>query len=403
MTGSNQSNTKMRILFTQNRFHSNQHPIIKGLIQRGHKVEYITRIKRPSAENYNFFEPTALGYSSISEYLLKILNKFENDKKRYAWPPIRRFFNKVVEFNPDVIIGRGYTIYTMLFFTLSKIIGADYIVYHQGSKYKNDFGNIVPKLDRLHRILWNEPLIEITPCKGDEIANSTRSNIYYLPFVVDPEAMYDMSNKDYFRHGKINIISVGQYHLKRKNHLLLLKCINNLRQNYDIHLTIIGRLIEETPENYKRIKKYIRENNLSEIVTLKSNLDYDEVQSEYFKNDLYVLPSRNEPAAVSHLEAMSQGLPVICSDENGTRNYIKRGKNGYIFESDNLEDLQRCIEAIISDREKVREMGEKSRRLVESKHLPRHYCERLEEIIQCNFNSEAPCDLPEYDEVYTCN
>ena len=53
------------------------------------------------------------------------------------------------------------------------------------------------------------------------------------------------------------------------------------------------------------------------------------------------LPSSDEPAAVSHLEAMSHSLPVICSDSNGTRCYIRQGENGYVFRTgDALESAR---------------------------------------------------------------
>ena len=39
------------------------------------------------------------------------------------------------------------------------------------------------------------------------------------------------------------------------------------------------------------------------------------VQEIYKKHDLFVLPSVNEPASVSNLEAMSHGLAVITTDQ----------------------------------------------------------------------------------------
>ena len=68
-------------------------------------------------------------------------------------------------------------------------------------------------------------------------------------------------------------------------------------------------------------------------------------------------PAENEPAAVSHLEAMSHSLPAICSDSNGTQCYIRPGENGYIFKTDDLEDLVECMERIISDREQPKADG----------------------------------------------
>ena len=59
---------------------------------------------------------------------------------------------------------------------------------------------------------------------------------------------------------------------------------------------------------------------------------------------LFVLASRDEPAAVSPLEAMAHSLPVVCSDSNGTRGYIRHGVNGFVFATDDHDDLVACLD-----------------------------------------------------------
>ena len=57
----------------------------------------------------------------------------------------------------------------------------------------------------------------------------------------------------------------------------------------------------------------------------------------------FFLPSYNEPASISILEAMSYGLPAICHSSCGTKTYIEDGYNGFILE----EISQSSLEAII--------------------------------------------------------
>ncbi|MCC8146263.1 MAG: hypothetical protein LIO93_07465 [Bacteroidales bacterium] len=49
----------MRILFTAPRYHTNQVPIVKGLLGKGHEVRYFVVFKGAS-EEYTFCEPTVL-------------------------------------------------------------------------------------------------------------------------------------------------------------------------------------------------------------------------------------------------------------------------------------------------------------------------------------------------------
>lgn len=379
--GSDSSNICMNILFVQSRYHSNQHPIVKELVERGRNVKYLTRHNEMSeTENYQVLEPEVLGYSSISVTLTNLFRTPHFLTKSVRWPPIYNLYREFDSFQPDIVISRDYSVYSLLVLLMAKLFNCEFVLYTQIPKYKTDNGKIIPKLNWLYQVIFREPLVRFTPVKGNKGTGTTSENIYYIPFVVDPEYIHDSEKKTYFQGNKINIISVGQYSLKRKKHILLLHCINELRDDFDISLTIVGHLEDETDKNYQSILNYIEEKNLESITTLEKNMEYEDLQEEYFNHDLYVLPSEYEPAAVSHLEAMAQGIPVICSDTNGTRWYINEGKNGYIFKTNNKKSLKYNIEKIISDKNKLIEMGAESRRIIKRKHLPKHFCDKFEDI-----------------------
>jgi glycosyltransferase involved in cell wall biosynthesis len=94
------------------------------------------------------------------------------------------------------------------------------------------------------------------------------------------------------------------------------------------------------------------------------------MKEQYHWADLYVLPSANEPAAVSILEAMSFGLPVICSDQNGTKCYVVEGGNGFVFRSGDVQSLSSILETLLSDRRRLLKMGKRSTELVKERHAP---------------------------------
>ena len=92
---------------------------------------------------------------------------------------------------------------------------------------------------------------------------------------------------------------------------------------------------------------------------------------------MFVLASRDEPAAVSPLEAMAHSLPVVCSDTNGTSCYIRPGENGYVFRTDDLDDLVDGLQRMLASREGLVDMGRRSYELVETEHAPSRYVESL--------------------------
>jgi glycosyltransferase involved in cell wall biosynthesis len=183
----------------------------------------------------------------------------------------------------------------------------------------------------------------------------------YLPFVIDVK---DFS-KEYFKNDRVNILEVGKF-VERKGHLDILMAINSLKVEYNLKLTIVGERVDEQVKN--NILEYIQKNSLEEIVEIKENLSHQEVLSLYREQDLFVLPSYDEPAAYSLVEAMAAKLPVIASDTCGTSCYIEQSKNGYIFKSRDSQNLAEKIELIIKNRDNLVKMGGKSFDLAKTNH-----------------------------------
>lgn len=87
----------------------------------------------------------------------------------------------------------------------------------------------------------------------------------------------------------------------------------------------------------------------------------------YQSSDLFVLPSLGECFGIATVEAMGAGLPVIASDVGGTADIIEPERNGFIVRSNDVGDLSRAIDAILSDSERRRTMGEQSRSMAEER------------------------------------
>ena len=98
------------------------------------------------------------------------------------------------------------------------------------------------------------------------------------------------------------------------------------------------------------------------------------MEEEYLRADLFVIPSTREMASISQIEAMSYSLPVICSDSNGSACYVEHGVTGYLFRDCDKEDLQRQLEAMLCDRDKMKAMGAAGyRALLEKYNFDKYY------------------------------
>ena len=68
------------------------------------------------------------------------------------------------------------------------------------------------------------------------------------------------------------------------------------------------------------------------------------------KIDFYINLSKSEGMSFAVMEAMSLGIPVICSDIPGNTEIINN-KNGYVLKSSNDLEMKKIIEEIKNDLE----------------------------------------------------
>ena len=355
----------MHFLFTAPVYHTNQHYAVKALLNAGHEVSFLALCREPSAV-YDALQPIVLGESAT----LRAIGM--------RAPKLSRFWRLMRRLAPDAVIVRNpNTAYGFLSVIVARLMGRTVIFYTQTPMHR--------QLGLHKRMLrsfpaWVARAKWITPVLGSpERCPPAFGALRYVPFVMEPQT--PVRQKRWFRDGSINVLSVGKFEV-RKNHSLFLRAIADLSERFPIRATVIGEAA--TPERqheFAEIEKLCKSLGLEDRVCLKMNVPYWDVQREYPGHDLFVLPSRDEPAAVSPLEAMSHSLPVICSDSNGTQCYIRPGVNGYVFRTDDLDDLKEYMERIMSDCRKLMEMGERSNHLVVSEHSPGRYVESLVSLV----------------------
>ena len=130
----------------------------------------------------------------------------------------------------------------------------------------------------------------------------------------------------------ILILSVGELN-KNKNHQIVIRALEELNDK-NVHYMIAGE---------GALSDYLK--NLSYELGVESQvhiLGYREDTEQLYKiADINAFPSIREGLGLAAIEGMAAGLPLICLDNRGTRNYAENNVNAFI-----ITNLYDCADAI---------------------------------------------------------
>lgn len=173
----------------------------------------------------------------------------------------------------------------------------------------------------------------------------------YIPHSLDymPDKVSSLENK--------NIISIGRLS-PEKGFLDLLDVFSLVSKNRkDWKLNIIGDGIERD-----LIKEKIEILGLEDNVILHGYKDKEYIKDIFMKSSIYAMGSHEESFGLVLIESQSFGVPCIAfSSATGACEIIENGKNGYLIDNRDKEEMAQKIISLIDDINLRKEMGYKSR------------------------------------------
>ncbi|WP_285060292.1 glycosyltransferase family 4 protein [Pedobacter ginsengisoli] len=336
----------MKILFVVPRYHTNMVGWIQALRDNGSQVN-VHAIIQGSTENHKELIPQIFPLSKLSEFIIDLLGEGGVNKFR-GFPNPVKYYRELKRLKPDILIVRDIKRWFSLVAAIcARLLGIKIVIYSQitlNSHYS------VKRRFMFNFILSIFDAIWITPILGDKNRKvNLPQRLFYIPFAINTNKP---CNKEISR--PIKIMTIGKF-VKRKRHLLLLQALSELREEgYDFELIIVGE--NSTPihtEQLFKIEEYLLVSNISKQVTINTNIPHEEIGNFYEGTDIFVLPASNEPAGIVVLEAISYGLPVICSDTCGTRWYLDHLENAYIFRDNQLSDLKEGLRWYFNVKDKL--------------------------------------------------
>ncbi|MEA2097796.1 MAG: glycosyltransferase family 1 protein [Patescibacteria group bacterium] len=153
-----------------------------------------------------------------------------------------------------------------------------------------------------------------------------------------------------------NILFIGRLE-KRKNLVNLVKAFEIFKKRYKIQDTRYKLiLVGKEGFGFNEIKKAIQRSSYKNNIVLKSYISEKEKNKLYQNADVFVLPSFYEGFGLPVLEAMSHGIPVICSKTSSLSEIAENA--ALLVDPNNPKKIAEAINKIFSDNDLRKKMIE---------------------------------------------
>lgn len=189
-----------------------------------------------------------------------------------------------------------------------------------------------------------------------------------LPNGVDKYWLNLSQNNKLLEKDKVRLIFIGRIDTN-KNLKTVIQTVNLANiNNIDCTLDIVG----EGP-----LKSLFEEENFSNSKVIFHGLIREKSKiNDLLENcDILVVPSFNETFGLVYVEAMSRGVPVIYSKNQGFDGFFENGRVGYAVDPSNAKEILHSIELIMGEYRKISEECFLAARLFSWDRIVKEYIE----------------------------
>lgn len=169
-----------------------------------------------------------------------------------------------------------------------------------------------------------------------------KRKIHAIPNFVDVEYFHPNSNQP--NNEVPTFLCVGRL-IPSKNVLCLIDAVKLLvDKNIKLKFYWVGKQYDK--KYLLEVQNKIEQYNLDNIFYLKDQTE--NILEEYQQADYFCLPTLYEGYPNVICEAMSCGLPIVCSNVYEISKIVIEGENGYLFNPNSVEEIKDSIIKILS-------------------------------------------------------
>lgn len=265
------------------------------------------------------------------------------------------------------------------------------IIHLHGGGFRNildnEFGNFQKKLN--YKVLSK---VDAAIVLGDSLRYIfegiiPEDKIYVVKNCVDNEFLIDSdefeSKIDLLKNKKeLQILYLSNF-IKEKGYLEVLNIARAFKENNETKFKFVfaGKFFDKNDE--KDFFDFIKFNNLNQIVEYKGIVTGKVKRKLLKESDIFILLTKykNEGQPISILEAMGNGMLVICTEHAGIPDIVKSDVNGIVIKTEELNVENILKKMILIDNEYIQMVAKNNRIDILDNYTEDNYLKELYNII----------------------
>ncbi len=164
--------------------------------------------------------------------------------------------------------------------------------------------------------------------------------------------------------GNKGIAILGRVRKQKGVHLFVESCIEVLSKYPGYTAVIVGSIAAGHDDFVKRLQSKIAKSGMSERIIFVGEQNFADIPGIFSALSLVVALSENEGFGLTILEAMSSGAAVLASEAGAWPEVVRQGIDGYVVPINDLTAVKDKMDLLLSDQEKLVQMGEAGRQRV---------------------------------------
>lgn len=206
--------------------------------------------------------------------------------------------------------------------------------------------------------------------KNDFEARFGKDQCEFICYSGIPEKYINVEKKDCTETTK-HFVFVGSLY-KLKNVDVTIRALNQALGESDYSFDIVGDGAE-----YDNLKKLVNNLGVQQKVIFHGRKSRDDAQKILEGADCFVMVSSREAFGLVYVEAMAKGLIVVGTKGQGIDGVVKNGENGFLCESNNVDELSEIITTInnmsIEERQQMSDLAINTAKQLTDRKVAEYY------------------------------